>query len=62
VRGRVGVINNALGEAQHLTDMFIKDRRNISIDFFRGLALLWIFIDHTPGDWLKWITLKHIGA
>lgn len=37
-------------------------RRNIYIDFFRGVALLCIFIDHTPGDVLDKVTFGRIGA
>jgi hypothetical protein len=36
--------------------------RNVYIDFFRSLALLCIFVDHSPGDWLDKVTFGHLGA
>ena len=38
-----------------------KSGRNVYVDFFRGLGLLWIFIDHTPWDWLSNVTFRRIG-
>lgn len=35
--------------------------RDLRIDFFRGLALLFIFIDHVPGNRLADFTLRNIG-
>jgi hypothetical protein len=40
----------------------VRSSRNVYIDFFRGLALWCIFIDHTPGDWLSRATFQHISA
>jgi hypothetical protein len=35
--------------------------RDLRIDFFRGLALIFIFIDHVPGNMLAQLTLKNFG-
>jgi hypothetical protein len=35
--------------------------RDTRVDFFRGLALLFIFIDHVPGNFLGWVTLRNFG-
>lgn len=36
-------------------------RRDPRIDVLRGLALLMIFVDHIPGNWLSLITLANFG-
>jgi len=36
-------------------------QRDLRIDFFRGLALLFIFIDHIPGNDLARLTLRNFG-
>jgi hypothetical protein len=36
-------------------------RRDLRLDFFRGLALVSIFIDHTPGNLLASFTLRNFG-
>lgn len=38
-----------------------RDTRDLRIDFFRGLALLFIFIDHVPGNGLANFTLRNFG-
>src|ERR1700704_4117504 len=35
--------------------------RDARVDFFRGLALVFIFIDHIPGNALMWVTLHNFG-
>jgi hypothetical protein len=35
--------------------------RDLRLDFFRGLALFFIFIDHIPENTLNWFTLPSIG-
>lgn len=35
--------------------------RDLRIDFFRGLALIMIFVDHIPGNRLASLTLKNFG-
>lgn len=42
--------------------MAVAKVRNAYIDFFRGLALWWIFIDHIPGNWLSKITFSRFGV
>jgi hypothetical protein len=35
--------------------------RDARLDFFRGLALICIFIDHTPGNLLGFVTVRNFG-
>jgi len=35
--------------------------RERRVDVLRGVALLCIFADHMPGNWLNWITLRNFG-
>lgn len=39
----------------------IRSGRDMRIDFFRGLALWWIFTDHVPGDWLGNVSLRNFA-
>ncbi len=38
-----------------------KKERDLRIDFFRGLALIFIFIDHVPDNSWAMVTLKNFG-
>lgn len=46
-----------LGKADNL----VTAERDLRLDFFRGLALFFIFIDHIPENTLNWFTLPSIG-
>jgi hypothetical protein len=35
--------------------------RERRVDVLRGIALLCIFVDHVPGNWLNWLTLRNFG-
>jgi hypothetical protein len=35
--------------------------RDLRLDFFRGLALLFIFIDHIPFNMMAWLTIHNYG-
>ncbi|QQS12161.1 MAG: OpgC domain-containing protein [Rhodospirillales bacterium] len=35
--------------------------RDLRLDFFRGLALWFIFIDHVPDNALSWLTVRNYG-
>lgn len=37
------------------------DKRDLRLDFFRGLALIFIFIDHVPGNSLSHLTMHAFG-
>jgi hypothetical protein len=37
------------------------DGRDLRIDACRGLALIFIFLDHIPGNILSWLTLRNYG-
>jgi hypothetical protein len=39
----------------------IPKMRDIRLDFFRGLALWFIFLDHIPGNTASWLTLRNYG-
>jgi len=39
----------------------IKTHRDLRIDFFRGLALWWIFTDHIPADWLGNFSIRNFA-
>ena len=38
-----------------------KPQRDVRLDFFRGLALWLIFLDHIPGNVVNWFTLRNYG-
>lgn len=38
-----------------------QSQRDLRIDFFRGLALIFIFVDHIPGNRLADLTLRNFG-
>ena len=35
--------------------------RDLRVDFFRGVALWWIFIDHIPGNWIAQFSLRNFA-
>src|ERR1700686_3041440 len=35
--------------------------RDLRLDFFRGLGLWMIFLDHIPDDVIGWLTLRNYG-
>src|SRR5687768_17349764 len=35
--------------------------RDLRLDLFRGIALLFIFIDHIPENVVSWITVRNFG-
>lgn len=35
--------------------------RDIRFDFYRGVALWFIFVDHLPNNIVSWLTLRHYG-
>ncbi len=39
----------------------IRAGRDLRVDFFRGLALWWIFLDHIPSDWLNQLSLRNFA-
>lgn len=38
-----------------------KPPRDFRLDFFRGLALLFIFVDHIPNNVVSWLTVRNFG-
>jgi hypothetical protein len=36
-------------------------QRDLRLDFFRGLALIYIFLDHIPSNLVNWITVRNYG-
>lgn len=39
----------------------VRPRRDLRLDFFRGLALFLIFVDHIPGNFVSYFTLRSIA-
>ena len=35
--------------------------RDVRLDFFRGIGLWMIFLDHIPHDVVSWLTLRNYG-
>jgi hypothetical protein len=35
--------------------------RDLRLDFFRGVALVFIFLDHIPSNVLNWLTIRNFG-
>ena len=35
--------------------------RDLRLDFFRGIGLWMIFLDHIPDDVVSWLTLRNYG-
>jgi hypothetical protein len=44
-----------------MTDATARETRDLRLDFFRGLALFFIFIDHIPENVLAYFTLRSIA-
>ena len=38
-----------------------RSRRDLRLDFFRGLALWFIFVDHIPDNAVSWLTVRNYG-
>ncbi|MBI1206100.1 MAG: OpgC domain-containing protein [Azospirillum sp.] len=36
-------------------------QRDLRLDFFRGLALIFIFLDHVPSNFVSWVTIRNFG-
>jgi hypothetical protein len=39
----------------------LSSQRDVRLDFFRGLALWLIFLDHIPSNLVSWITIRNYG-
>lgn len=39
----------------------IRSNRDLRVDFFRGLALWWIFINHIPENWVSLFSLRNVA-
>jgi hypothetical protein len=39
----------------------VSGTRDLRLDFFRGLALWFIFVDHVPDNAVSWITIRNFG-
>ncbi len=44
-----------------MAEAFPRRGRDLRLDFFRGLSLFFIFIDHIPNNFLGWFTLRSIA-
>ena len=53
---------NAAATPAHSSGLsLVKTNRDLRIDFFRGLALWWIFTDHIPADWLGNFSIRNFA-
>ena len=43
------------------TDLYNPVERDVRLDFFRGIGLWMIFLDHIPHDIVAWLTLRNYG-
>jgi len=41
--------------------VLIGSNRDLRVDFFRGLALWWIFMDHIPANWVAQFSLRNFA-
>jgi hypothetical protein len=55
------VTDHSSGAAKVPAFRIDRDRRDLRLDAFRGLALCFIFLDHIPGNVLAWLTLRNYG-
>jgi hypothetical protein len=39
----------------------VKPARDLRLDFFRGLSLWFIFLDHVPSNVVSWLTVRNFG-
>ena len=46
------------GSSEHIPPVAIASQRDYRLDFFRGLALFFIFVDHVPDNPLAYFTLR----
>jgi hypothetical protein len=42
-------------------DLAPSTTRDLRLDFFRGVALYFIYLDHIPSNLVNWITIRNIG-
>jgi hypothetical protein len=54
-------VNAPLPPATATTATATHAGRDVRLDFFRGLALVFIFLDHIPDNAASWITLRNYG-
>src|ERR1700684_4444946 len=50
-----------IGTSVRMSSVNADESRDLRLDFFRGLALFFIFIDHIPDNTLSYFTLPAIG-
>lgn len=41
--------------------VLIGSHRDLRVDFFRGVALWWIFVDHIPANWIAQFSLRNFA-
>lgn len=44
-----------------MQEIAAKPPRDLRLDFFRGLALFFIFVDHIPNNIVSWLTVRNFG-
>lgn len=58
---RLGDIASTLAAGLTMPGGGSRGARDLRLDFFRGLALWFIFIDHIPDNAVSWLTVRNFG-
>ncbi len=59
--GRRNTASGALASRERVPPRVSPGGRDLRLDFFRGLALLWVYLIHTRSDLLLWFTQCNYG-
>jgi hypothetical protein len=60
-RAGILAVADVAWHSQSLSERAMPAARDIRLDFFRGLALWFIFLDHIPGNIASWLTVRNYG-
>ena len=55
------LVDSAIGAHAAPSNRAVMPGRELRLDFFRGLALLMIFLDHIPSNVMNWMTIRNFG-
>jgi hypothetical protein len=59
--GRVSLPNTQLLRGAPMSVVLPPSGRDLRLDFFRGVANWWIFVDHIPNNIVNWLTPRNYG-
>jgi hypothetical protein len=60
-RAGILAVADVAWRSQSLSERAMPAARDVRLDFFRGLALWFIFLDHIPGNIASWLTARNYG-